>query len=325
VAALLATTLVLVESPVVGAASLHAPRRMPNVVGLPKSDVYAAMRRAELYFRTDGPGSAADTWASVTAQNPRPGVLVAWHATVTLRTSTTPGHSLRRIPRLVGLSKAQVYAAMRRAQLFFRTRGPGSSSGRWVVAVRQSPAPGTPVHWHSTIVITTSAARPAAVKKRTTTAAVKPTRKPPTTTTTRTPPVTTTTATTTTTTTVPGSTTTTYPGETTTTTEASSTTTTVRTTTTTVRTTTTTVKRRPVRYRIGLATWYSYVPGRCASSYLPNGTRITVRNLASGRAIACVVTDRQGAGDGRVVDLSETQFSQLAPLWKGVVRVKVSW
>jgi rare lipoprotein A (peptidoglycan hydrolase) len=113
--------------------------------------------------------------------------------------------------------------------------------------------------------------------------------------------------------------TTTYPGETTTS----------AVTTTSVAATTTTLKKKatpkPKRYRIGVATWYSYFPGRCATSYLPFGTRIHVRDLATGKTINCVVTDREGRGDGRVVDLSETQFAELAPLWRGVVRVKVSW
>jgi len=125
-----------------------------------------------------------------------------------------------------------------------------------------------------------------------------------------------TTTTTSTTTTLPGSTTTTSPGATTTTTIA----------------TTTTTKPKPkpkpkpaVKYRIGIATWYSYVPGRCATSYLPHGTRIVVRVLHSSREISCLVTDTQGSATGRVVDLSETQFAELAPLWRGVVRVIVVW
>ena len=79
------------------------------------------------------------------------------------------------------------------------------------------------------------------------------------------------------------------------------------------------------RYRIGLATWYPYFPGRCASSYLPHGTRITVRDLQNGHVVHCEVTDRQGSRDGRVVDLSQTDFSHLTAPWRGVVRVKVSW
>ncbi len=117
--------------------------------------------------------------------------------------------------------------------------------------------------------------------------------------------------------------TTTYPGQTTTTTLVPTTTT--STTTTTVRVTTTTVKRKPGRYRIGVATWYSYIPGHCATWYLPSGTRIRVRDLATGHSITCIVTDREAAHGNRVVDLNETQFAQLAPLRVGVIAVKVTW
>ncbi|MDE3064536.1 MAG: hypothetical protein KGJ36_02570 [Acidobacteriota bacterium] len=288
------------------------------MVGLPRAEVYLEMRRAQLYFTTRGPGSSDGTWRSVAAQSPRAGTLVAWHATVAVTTARAPGHALRRVPRVAGLSRARVYAAMRRAQLYFTTRGPGSAAGTWASAAGVAPRAGTLVRWHSTVVVTTSRRRPGA-----------PRRHPATTTTLR--RTTTTRPATTTTHPAPTSTiapTTTYPGETTTTGAATTTTTTTSTTTTTPRVTTTVAPAKrtaPHRYRIGLATWYSYVPGRCATSYLPFGTRVHVRDLANGRTIVCVVTDREGRGDGRVVDLSETQFAQLAPLWRGVVRVKVSW
>jgi rare lipoprotein A (peptidoglycan hydrolase) len=55
------------------------------------------------------------------------------------------------------------------------------------------------------------------------------------------------------------------------------------------------------------------------------GTRIWVRDVATGRVISCVVTDRQAPSRTRVVDLSETQFAELAPLGTGVIWVKVTW
>ena len=306
-AAVLTAGLALPTASGAGAATGHAARRVPNVVGLPRAEVFAAMRRAQLYFTTRGPGSADGTWKSAAAESPRAGELVAWHATIKVTTSRAPGHALRRVPRVAGLTRRQVYAAMRRAQLYFTTRGPGSAAGAWVSATGVSPRAGTLVRWHATVVVTTSLHHPTVKRKRPVTTTTRPRH----TTTTR--PV----ATTTTTTTPP----TTYPGETTTTGVP----TTTPVTTSTVRRTTTTVKRKPVRYRIGWATWYSYFPGRCATSYLPFGTRIRVRDLANGRVVTCVVTDREGRGDGRVVDLSETQFAKLAPLSRGVVRVKVSW
>ena len=78
-------------------------------------------------------------------------------------------------------------------------------------------------------------------------------------------------------------------------------------------------------YKVGIATWYNYTPGDCATWYLPKGTRITVRDLITGRTITCVITDREAHEYNHVVDLSESQFSQLEPLWRGVISVKVSW
>ena len=279
--------------------------RMPDLVHLSKAAAYAALTKAGLYFHANGPGSANGTWKTVRAQNPPPGVFVKPLATVTLavsqsaappasRTTFTPPKpalASARVPRLVGLSRAQALAALARAGLALRTNGPGSDNGSWTRVVAQSIPAGKLVKKNTVVVVTTGRV------------VASPT-------------------TTTTTTTTPTSSTTTVPGETTTTVPVTSTTTPPVTTTTV---TTTKVKRAPLRYRIGLATWYSYIPGRCATSYLPMGTRITVRNLATGVAISCVVTDHQDAQGGRVVDLSETQFSQLEPLWRGIVRVKVSW
>ncbi len=311
--------LVLVAPLEAGAVTSHAPRHMPRLVGLTRARVYAVMKADQLYFQTRGPGSASGKWVAVAAQSPAPGTLVAWHAQATLTTTMRRPHARQAVPRVIGLSRAQTFAAMKRAGLYFQTRGPGSSTGRWVVVVHQSPAPGTRVAWHAEVLLRVSThrprptAKPVVAVKRTTT-----TLKHPTTTTTR--PAAKTSPTTTTTTTAVS--TTTYPGEVTSTTTTTATT---PTTTTTVRATTTTLKKAPARYRIGVATWYSYVPGRCATWYLPMGTRITVRDLDSGRTVHCVVTDREGAHGDRVVDLNKTQFSQLAPLHVGVLRVKVSW
>jgi beta-lactam-binding protein with PASTA domain len=353
-------------------ASGHAPVHMPNVVGLTKAQVYATMRSAQLFFRTQGPGSAHANWVTVVAETPTAGTLVPWRSTVTLTTSLHAVHVERRVPRLIGLTKARVYAVMKAAQLFFRTVGPGSSNGKWVAVARQSPAEGTLVAWHATVTITTrlsvphpkrrvprllglSRARALALMKAdqlilraggagastgTWTKVLRQSPAPGTlvvwhavvnvaVTKTPTRPVATTTTTnpTTTTSTTPTSTTTTYPGETTTSTSSTTTTTTTHPTTTTTRPVTTTT-RKPSKsrdFRVGVATWYSYIPGRCATWFLPYGTRVTVRDLATGRAIVCRVTDKEAARGDRVVDLSETQFAQLAPLSKGVIRVRVSW
>jgi hypothetical protein len=97
------------------------------------------------------------------------------------------------------------------------------------------------------------------------------------------------------------------------------------TTTTTVPVTTTTVKPVPARAKYGVATWYRWHPGQCATSYLRKGTHIKIRSLRTGRVVYCVVTDSQPYSKSRVVDLDVYQFSKLAPLSQGVERVVVTW
>jgi hypothetical protein len=232
---------------------------MPNLIGRSRVQVYRIMRHDGLYFQTRGPGSANDRWAAVTAQSPRPGATIAWHAQATLTVTNRSPRAPRAVPRLTGLSRAGVYAAMRHAELFFRTVGPGSSNSTWTVAVGQSPPPGTRVKWHDEITIRVSTHRPVApVRKRTPVKA-------------------------------------------------------------------TAVVINGTSFKVGVATWYNYVPGRCATWYLPKGTRITVTDLQTGKSITCVITDREDHGSNRVVDLNESDFAQLAPLSQGVISVKVSW
>ena len=234
---------------------------MPDLVGRTRVQTYRIMRADGLYFVTHGPGSANDHWAAVAAQSPRPGVAIAWHGEASLRVTTVSPRGPRRVPRLAGKTRAQVYAAMRASQLYFKTVGPGSTNGTWVVAVAQSPAAGTRVAWHAEITLHVARSRPrpkAPVKKATPVVA-------------------------------------------------------------------TGVVLSGVGYKVGVATWYDYVPGQCASPFLPKGTRITVHDLTSGKDITCVITDRENEGGDHVVDLSETQFAQLEPLWRGVISVKVTW
>jgi hypothetical protein len=220
------------------------------------------MRHDGLYFVTRGPGSANDHWAAVAAQSPRPGTSIAWHGQAVLTVSTVAPHTAQTVPRVIGMSRASVYAVMRRDQLFFRTVGPGSSSGKWVVALSQSPRPGARVAWHGEVVIHVSTARP--VAKKPVVAATIPVPAP--------------------TTVVNGS-----------------------------------------DFKVGVATWYNYIPGRCATWYLPKGTRITVHDLTTGKSISCIITDREAHMSNHVVDLDEAQFNELEPLSKGVISVKVSW
>jgi beta-lactam-binding protein with PASTA domain len=311
-------------TPVTADAASHPRRHMPDLIGLSRARVYAVMHADALYFVTTGPGSAHGTWREAVGQSPRPGTVVPWHFQATIRVSNAIPHAARRVPRLNGLSKARAYAVMKRVQLFFKTRGPGSANGKWIVVLHQSPAAGTRVKWHATITLTVSTRRPkpkTPVRRPVTTTTVKKKPKPTCTpTTTTSVPATSTTVTTSTSTTVATSTSTSPP--TTTTSTAPTTTTTIC---KPVTTTTLKPKKKHGKYRIGDATWYRYIPGHCATWYLPRGTRITIRDLATGRVIHCIASDREGAHGNRVVDLDTQQFAELAPLSKGVVAVKVSW
>ncbi len=76
---------------------------------------------------------------------------------------------------------------------------------------------------------------------------------------------------------------------------------------------------------VGDATWYAWHPGQCASPFLPHGTLITVTDLATHKTITCLVTDTEAHNPGRVVDLSNWCFEELAPLPQGVIQVRITW
>ena len=68
-------------------------------------------------------------------------------------TTTVAGEGPRPVPNVVGMDQAQVFAAMRKAQLYFTTRGPHAGTSQWTTAVSTQPSPGTSVPWHSTIIV----------------------------------------------------------------------------------------------------------------------------------------------------------------------------
>lgn len=77
--------------------------------------------------------------------------------------------------------------------------------------------------------------------------------------------------------------------------------------------------------RTGIATWYAWHPGQCASPFLPHGTLLTVTDLATHKTIQCLVTDTEAHNPGRVVDLSNYCFEQLGALSQGVILVRITW
>lgn len=75
----------------------------------------------------------------------------------------------------------------------------------------------------------------------------------------------------------------------------------------------------------GQATWYSAPGLTAAHRTLPFGTVVRVTDLASGRHVDVVIRDRGPRSPERVIDISDIAFRELAPLWKGVLNVKIEW
>jgi len=76
----------------------------------------------------------------------------------------------------------------------------------------------------------------------------------------------------------------------------------------------------------GQGSWYSRT-GMCAANLtLPKGTWVTVTNLDNGKSVGVIIDDRGPYGvPGRIIDLCQTAFAQIAPLGQGVARVTISW
>ena len=246
-------------------------------------------------------------------------------ATVTLPApaEAATSNAYEAMPNFIGLGQYSVHAEMYRAQLYFKTTGPGANSTAWTRVVGEIPAVGTMIHPFSTVIleVTTTPVVSAVVHpaKKTVVVVHHVTKKPATKkvvvvvhhVTKKTAKKTVVVAV--------------HRGTKKPVVKLESVTRQSMKKPTTPAKKKVTSRPAVTDFRVGVATWYSYIPGRCASWYLPMGTRINVEDLNTGKVISCVVTDREAARGNRVVDLSETQFSELAPLGVGVVPVRVTW
>jgi len=77
----------------------------------------------------------------------------------------------------------------------------------------------------------------------------------------------------------------------------------------------------------GQATWYDppWSGLTAASPWIPFGTHVTVTDVATGRTVIVVISDRGPFAPGRIIDLSPEAFSALSSLGRGVLDVRISW
>ena len=59
-------------------------RAVPNVVGMDRTQAFAAMGAAQLYFNTQGPNAGTTKWTKVLSSSPAAGTMVKWHSYVIL-------------------------------------------------------------------------------------------------------------------------------------------------------------------------------------------------------------------------------------------------
>jgi resuscitation-promoting factor RpfB len=82
---------------------------------------------------------------------------------------------------------------------------------------------------------------------------------------------------------------------------------------------------RPPHVQTGLASWYHRDGMVAAHRTLPFGTQVKVTSLATGRSVVVVINDRGPYVGGRIIDLSDDAYAQLAHLGSGTIQVRLAW
>jgi uncharacterized protein YabE (DUF348 family) len=75
--------------------------------------------------------------------------------------------------------------------------------------------------------------------------------------------------------------------------------------------------------QVGIASWFEAEGLVAAHRSLPLGSVVKVTDQATGKSVTVRINQRGPFVEGRVIDLSDDAFAQLAPLDKGTIKVKV--
>ncbi|MPZ72295.1 MAG: DUF348 domain-containing protein [Nitriliruptorales bacterium] len=77
----------------------------------------------------------------------------------------------------------------------------------------------------------------------------------------------------------------------------------------------------------GQASYYHYPEEGMIAAHrtLPMGTVVTVTNRANGKSVTVTINDRGPYIDGRIIDLNEPAFTQIAARSAGVIDVRITW
>lgn len=95
-----------------------------------------------------GAGTTTTTGATTTTAAP-----TTTTSSAPTTTTTLAGQGLRPMPNVVGMTRDQVNAAMRKAELYYVTRGPNANTTKWTKVVSSVPVAGTQVKWHATVTL----------------------------------------------------------------------------------------------------------------------------------------------------------------------------
>jgi beta-lactam-binding protein with PASTA domain len=131
----------------------HGKRNPAQVPGGATVDLIVSLGAHAPASTTTLPGTTTTKPVTTTT---KPGTTTTKPVTTTTKpvtTTTVNPHGPRAVPHLVGLSRAATFAAMKSAEFYFATHGPGSANGTWTKVVAQSPAPGTMLRWHGTVTL----------------------------------------------------------------------------------------------------------------------------------------------------------------------------